>query len=210
MTRSGLLLSLLMAPILTAGCTPSTPADARGSAVAGVSASWPLTGKARVAEGDSAMVVSGSPIASEVGRDVLRQGGNAVDAAVAVGFALLDAAGNPTERSITGHLSAGVPGSVAGLAEAHRLHGRLPWADLVEPAVRLARDGFIVDEYREQSIAEDTVRLARFPASAASYLPGGKPPKAGTRLMQPDLARTLETIRDHGAGGFYRGRVADL
>ena len=122
----------------------------------------------------------------------------------------LDAAGNPTERSITGHLSAGVPGSVAGLAEAHRLHGRLPWADLVEPAVRLARDGFIVDEYREQSIAEDTVRLARFPASAASYLPGGKPPKAGTRLMQPDLARTLETIRDHGAGGFYRGRVADL
>ena len=128
------------------------------------------------------MVVSGSGIASEVGRDVLREGGNAVDAAVAVGFALavvhpeagnlggggfmvirrrdgevqaldyretaparatrdmyLDEQGNPTERSITGHLAAGVPGAVAGLVEAHRRYGRLPLRRLIDPAIALAR-----------------------------------------------------------------------
>jgi gamma-glutamyltranspeptidase/glutathione hydrolase len=249
-SRTRLLSSLLAASILISACAP---VPSRGSLITGAAASWPLTGTARVAEGHSAMVVSGSPIASEVGRAILRRGGNAVDAAVAVGFTLavvhpeagnlggggfmvirlpdgsvttldyreaapaaatrdmyLDAGGNPTERSITGHLSAGVPGSVAGLAEAHRVHGRLPWADLVEPAIRLARDGFVVDAYRERSIAGDTVRLSQFPGSAASFLPGGKPPRAGTRLVQPDLARTLEAIRDHGADGFYRGPVADL
>ena len=199
------------------------------------------------------MVVSGSGIASEVGRAILREGGNAVDAAVAVGFALavvhpeagniggggfmvirhrdgttrtldyretapsratrdmyLDGRGEPTERSITGHLAAGVPGSVAGLVEAHRRDGRLPLAAVVQPAVDLARDGFLVDEYRSESIRSDSARLASFPASRASFLPGGAPPRAGTVLRQPDLARTLEAIRDHGTDGFYRGPVADL
>ncbi len=199
------------------------------------------------------MVVSGSPLASAVGRDVLRAGGNAVDAAVAVGFALavvhpeagniggggfmvvrlpdgtvrtldyretapgaatrdmyLDPAGNPTDRSITGHLSAGVPGSVAGLAEAHRRYGRLPWRDVVEPAIRLARDGFVIDQFRSQSIRADSARLSRFPGSAAAYLPGGGPPAPGATLTQPDLASTLESIQRDGADGFYRGRVADL
>jgi gamma-glutamyltranspeptidase / glutathione hydrolase len=122
----------------------------------------------------------------------------------------LDEHGEPTERSLTGHLAAGVPGSVAGLVEAQRRFGRLPLAAVVEPAVRLARDGFVVDEYRRSSIAGDSARLARFPASRASFLPNGAPPVAGSVLRQPELGTTLEAIRDHGADGFYRGPVADL
>ena len=220
---------------------------------AGIARDWPLERKARVTEAPSAMVVSGHPRASEVGRDVLRAGGNAVDAAVAVGFALavlhpeagniggggfmvirtadgqvrsldyretapgrasrdmyLDENGDPTELSVTGHLSAGVPGSPAGLVEAHRALGRLPLDSVILPAIRLAREGFEVDEYRSESIRSDSARLASFPASAAGFLPGGRPPAPGERLVQPDLAATLEAIRREGADGFYRGRVADL
>ena len=102
------------------------------------------------------------------------------------------------------------PGSVAGLVEAHKTLGRLPFADVIEPAIRLAREGFVVDEYRSQSIASDSVRLSSFPASRASFLPNGGRPVPGTILRQPDLAATLEAIRDQGAAGFYQGRVADL
>ena len=221
--------------------------------LAGIAPTWRYAGQARITEAGSAMVVSGHPLASAVGRDLLRRGGNAVDAAVAVGFTLavvhpeagnlggggfmvirtaagevrtldyretapgrasrdmyLDASGEPTELSVTGHLSAGVPGAVAGLVEAHRAMGRLPFAEVIGPAIALARDGFVIDEYRSESIASDSARLARFPASAASFLPGGRPPAVGSTLRQPDLARTLEAIRDGGADGFYRGPVADL
>jgi gamma-glutamyltranspeptidase/glutathione hydrolase len=196
------------------------------------------------------MVVSGSPIASEVGRDVLQRGGNAVDAAVAIGFALavvLPEAGNiggggfmiirpgdgrvyaldyretaparasrdmyrgaGDEASLTGHLAAGVPGSVAGLIEAHRRFGRLPFSDVVGPAIRLANEGFVVDEYRSRSISGDSARLAFFPASRATFLPADRPPPPGATFLQPELGATLEAIRDSGAAGFYRGRVADL
>jgi gamma-glutamyltranspeptidase/glutathione hydrolase len=199
------------------------------------------------------MVVSGSPIASEVGRDILRRGGNATDAAVAVGFALavvhpeagnlggggfmvmrtkdgdvsaidyremapgaatrdmyLDRNGNPSDLSVIGHLAAGVPGSVAGMLEAHRRFGKLPLADLIEPAIRLARDGFVVDSFRFRSIESDRDRLHLFPASRRSFLPdSGHAPRPGTRWSQPDLARTLGAIRDQGRDGFYRGWVAD-
>jgi gamma-glutamyltranspeptidase/glutathione hydrolase len=220
---------------------------------AGIARDWDLAGKARVTEAPSAMVVSGHPLASQLGRDVLRAGGNAVDAAVAVGFALavvhpeagniggggfmvirtadgqvrtldyretapgrasrdmyLDANGEPTELSVTGHLSAGVPGSPAGLVEAHRTLGRLPFDSVILPAIRLARDGFEIDDYRSESIRSDSTRLSMFPASAATFLPGGRPPVVGSRLLQPELAATLEAIRRHGADGFYRGLVADL
>ena len=93
----------------------------------------------------------------------------------------LDALGEPTDRSLTGHLAAGVPGAVAGLTEAQHRFGRLPFAQVIAPAIRLAREGFLVDEYRSQSIAGDSARLARFPASRASFLPDGAPPAAGTR-----------------------------
>jgi gamma-glutamyltranspeptidase/glutathione hydrolase len=234
------------------GCGPRSAPPAAGPAV-GTAAGWEFTGRARVAEGSRAMVVAGSLIASQVGREILRQGGNAVDAAVAVGFAMavvhpeagnlggggfmvirladgtvqtldyretaparatrdmyLDSLGEPTDRSLTGHLAAGVPGAVAGLTEAHHRFGHLPFAAVIAPAIGLARDGFVVDEYRSRSIAGDSARLARFPASRASFLPDGAPPVAGTVLRQPDLAATLEAILERGADGFYQGRVADL
>ena len=237
--------------LFAAACGHGSPPAA--GPVAGAAPGWEYAGRARVTEGSRAMVVSGSGIASDVGRDILRQGGTAVDAAVAVGFALavvhpeagnlggggfmvirsrdgtvrtldyretaparatrdmyLDAQGEPTDLSLTGHLAAGVPGSVAGLVEAHRRYGRLPFAAVIGPAIRLAREGFLVDEYRSRSIADDSARLARFPASRASYLPNGTPPASGTLLQQPDLATTLEAIRDRGADGFYHGPVADL
>jgi gamma-glutamyltranspeptidase / glutathione hydrolase len=248
-------LHCLLAPIVllaAAACGPG-PGTAVPLPATGIAPDWKFTGDARVTQGSHAMVVSGNGIASDVGRKILRQGGNAVDAAVAVGFALavvhpeagniggggfmvirlrdgstqaldyretapgratrdmyLDERGEPTERSITGHLAAGVPGSVAGLVAAHRRYGRLPLAAVVQPAIDLARDGFQVDEYRSESIQSDSARLASFPASRAAFLPGGAPPAPGSVLRQSDLARTLEAIRDHGADGFYRGPVAEL
>ncbi len=243
--------ALPLALVLLAACA-GRAAEAPEPA-AGIGRDWALEDKARVTEGASAMVVSGHPLASEIGRDILRAGGNAVDAAVAVGFALavvhpeagniggggfmvirtadgraqaldyretapgaatpdmyLDANGEPTELSVTGHLSAGVPGSPAGLVEAHRALGRLPFDSVILPAIRLARDGYEMDEYRSESIRSDSVRLAMFSASAASFLPGGRPPAPGTKLVQPDLAATLQAMRTGGADGFYRGRTADL
>jgi gamma-glutamyltranspeptidase/glutathione hydrolase len=220
------------------------------SPMPGTARTWPYLGKARVTNAAKAMVVSGSPIASEVGREILQQGGNAVDAAVAVGFALAvvhPEAGNiggggfmiirprdgsvhaldyretapvgasrdmyraaGEDASVTGHLSVGVPGAVAGLTEAHRRFGRLPFASVIGPAIRLANEGFVVDEYRSSSIGGDSARLVLFPASRATFLPNGRPPIPGTTFNQPELGATLEAIRDSGAAGFYGGWVADL
>ena len=220
------------------------------SPMSGTARTWPYLGKARVTNAAKAMVVSGSPIASDVGREILQQGGNAVDAAVAVGFALAvvhPEAGNiggggfmiirlhdgsvqaldyremapagasrdmyraaGEDASVTGHLSVGVPGAVAGLTEAHRRFGRLPFASVIGPAIRLANEGFVVDEYRSSSIGEDSARLVLFPASRATFLPNGRPPIPGTTFNQPELGATLEAIRDGGAAGFYGGWVADL
>ena len=221
----------------------STPAG-------GIAPTWAFSGKARVITASQALVVSGSPIASEIGTDILRQGGNAVDAAVAVGFALavvhpeagniggggfmvirladgrvqtLDyretAPGRATrdmyvpagpEASVTGHLAAGVPGAVAGLTAAHRRFGRLPFTVVIQPAIRLAFEGFLIDDYRSRSIGEDSTRLVLFPASRSTFLPNDRPPAPGSTFRQPELGATLEAIRDSGAAGFYRGRVADL
>ena len=115
-------------------------------------------------------------------------------------------AGPPS--STEGPLASGVPGSVAGLALAHRRAGRLPWKTVVEPAVRLARDGFVMTAAVSESIASDKDRLAADPEAARIFLPGGAPPAPGTTFRQPELARTLEAIRDRGEDGFYRGRIA--
>jgi gamma-glutamyltranspeptidase/glutathione hydrolase len=116
--------------------------------------------------------------------------------------------GAPPPSSIEGALASGVPGTVAGLALAHRKAGRLPWKDVVEPAVRLARDGFVMTAAVSESIAEGKKRLAADPEAARIFLPGGAPPAPGTLFRQPELAATLEAIRDRGEDGFYRGSVA--
>jgi gamma-glutamyltranspeptidase/glutathione hydrolase len=200
-----------------------------------------------------AMVGSTSALASEAGLDLLRRGGNAIDAAVGVGFALavthpeagnlgggglmvirladgrattidyrevapalatrdmfLGPDGDPVaERSRIGPLASGVPGSVAGLAYAHAKYGRLPLRDVIAPAIRLAREGFTVSAALERSLAEAHDRLSHFPESLRVLTRRGEPYVEGERLVQPDLARTLRLIAEHGADGFYRGPVAD-
>jgi len=199
------------------------------------------------------MVASTDHRASRVGVDVLAEGGNAVDATVAIAFALAvvnPEAGNvggsgfllahlPDDTTVAldfrgiapagatpdmftsnrgaaddpsqlGHLAVAVPGSVRGLHDAHARLGSLPWARLVEPAVELAR-GFTTDDRVARSYEPHIVDgLGRFPASADIFLPGGAPPREGATFRQPDLARTLERIRDRGADGFYLGETAEL
>jgi gamma-glutamyltranspeptidase/glutathione hydrolase len=91
---------------------------------------------------------------------------------------------------------------------AHQKLGSKPWADLVRPAIRLAEDGFVVDDYAAMILKTEAARLARFPASAELYLTKGQPPAPGTRLKNPDLARTLRRIAEAGRDGFYRGETA--
>lgn len=122
----------------------------------------------------------------------------------------LDARGKPTERSLTGHLAAGVPGSVAGLFEAHQKLGRLSWQELVKPAVELAESGFVMDAGLSAVIASERKRLAQFSASADLFLPGGAPVAPGTLWRNPDLAATLRRIAAQGPAGFYSGPTADL
>jgi gamma-glutamyltranspeptidase/glutathione hydrolase len=208
----------------------------------------------QIARGRRGAVVSVDPIASKVGLDVLKAGGNAVDAAVAVALALavvhpqagnlggggflvvrmadgrelaldfremaprrahrdmfLDADGQVIERaSLHTARAAGVPGSPAGLSRAHELLGSKPWRELVLPAIALARDGFAVDHFLHEDIVEEQALLASWPATGRLFVPDGKPLAPGSLLRQPDLARTLERLAEHGAKGFYAGETAAL
>ena len=202
--------------------------------------------------GTGGMLSTTDRVASEIGAEVLRRGGNAVDAAVAVHFALavvnpeagniggggfmvvrmadgevaaldfrekaplaaardmfLDESGSLTDRSHVGHLAAGVPGSVAGMWEAHERFGSLPWTELVEPSVNLA-EGIVVHERLASSLQEYQVDLRRYPATASLFLPNGRAPRVGDRFIQQDLAATLRRISSEGKDGFYRGRTAEL
>src|SRR2546429_847885 len=218
-----------------------------------IAADWSLGQRVTPVTGEHAMVVTSHPLASNVGVDMLRRGGNAIDAAVAVAFALavvqpvagniggggflvarmqegtvgaldfretaptratrdmyVDTAGNAIGSSLTGHRSVGVPGTVAGMYEAHRRFGRLPWKELLVPAIALARDGYLLDGPRSHVIEREAERLGRFPASRAQFLVDGAAPPPGTRFVQPELARTLQLIADSGAAAFYDGSIAHL
>ena len=109
-----------------------------------------------------------------------------------------------------GHRVAATPGTVAGLALAHKQWGTLPWRDLVMPAVRLAREGFEVNEALARSlngVLKSTEQFAEFPRVNRPH--GTEKWPAGDRLVQPDLAQTLERIADGGADAFYRGPIAE-
>jgi gamma-glutamyltranspeptidase/glutathione hydrolase len=95
------------------------------------------------------------------------------------------------------------------MALVHERHGTLPWKELIEPAIRLAEDGFVVDAYTWASLEGDSEDIRRFPGAAAILFPGGNPPPIGSRLRQPGLARTLRLIAAGGADVFYRGEIAD-
>ena len=122
----------------------------------------------------------------------------------------LDEHGALTDRSTTGHLAAGVPGSVAGLWALHQKFGTMPWRTLVEPAIALAENGFAVDADFSSSIADDAKRLAKFPASAALLLPNGREPAVGSTWKNPELAGVLRRIAATGRDGFYTGQTAAL
>src|SRR5436189_4534120 len=239
--------------LAAAGCggvrPPETPAPViRGAPI--IPATWTL--RSQPVTAPHAMVVTAHPLATQAGVEILKEGGNAIDAAVAVAFALevvypvagnvggggfivyctaagevtaldyreaapagasrdmyLDSAGNVTEKSVVGHLAAGVPGSVAGLHEAWKRYGSLPWATLIAPAIRLAQ-GHIIDTARSRDIYYEREMLARFPASRAQFLVNDSAPAPGTLWKQHDLARTLQLISDSGPSVFYRGQIADL
>ncbi len=122
----------------------------------------------------------------------------------------LDAQGRLTDQSLNGHLAAGVPGTVAGLWEAHRKFGTRPWAELVAPSIALAESGFVVSQDFAQTIRGDSARLVRFPESARLFFPHGRIPGVGDLWKNPDLAETLRRIVRDGAAGFYQGRTAGL
>ena len=205
------------------------------------------------AYGRKAMIVAVEDRAVDVGVDVLRSGGNAVDAAVAVGFALavtypfagnlggggfmlirladgrttfidfrekapakasrdmyLDASGKPTEDSVVGWRSVGVPGTVRGLELAHRKYGQKPWAELVMPAIRLAANGFPVSLSQMESWKHYASLLSQFPESKRIFLKDGAHYGWQENFRQPELARTLDRIARRGAADFYEGETARL
>ena len=201
------------------------------------------------------MVVSSHYLASEAGHEILRQGGNAVDAAVATALALavtLPRAGNiggggflvyhgadgevtsfsfrekaPLAATETmyldqygriknnsnhdGALSVGVPGTIAGLVLAHERLGTMEWADLVEPAIKLAEDGFPSTWAMQSFLADLSNNPSEYPSTSKAFLkPGNIPYEPGEIWKQPDLARTLKRIQEQGHDGFYKGETARL
>ncbi len=123
----------------------------------------------------------------------------------------LDKDGNyDKQRHHDSPLSVGVPGTVAGLHLAWREKGRLPWKRLVEPAIRLARDGFPLSDGLARSLKSVLPDMKKYPASVAAFSKDGVPYEAGELFRQRDLARTLERIAKKGPSGFYQGETAEL
>ncbi|MGC1357661.1 MAG: gamma-glutamyltransferase [Xanthobacteraceae bacterium] len=216
----------------------------------------PATFRAQAVTATNGMVVAQEAIAARIGADILRKGGNAVDAAVAIGFTMavtypragniggggfmiihradgddtaidyretapaainktsfLDPQGNADpQKSRDSALGIGVPGTVAGLALAEERYGsgHFTLADLIQPAIALARDGIPVADDTADSLPQDRVRLARWPSSAQIFLKAdGSVLAPGDMLVQTDLAATLQAVANKGPRAFYEGPVAE-
>jgi gamma-glutamyltranspeptidase/glutathione hydrolase len=214
--------------------------------------SQPPAGQAgrSVAVGHNGMVATSHPLAALVGLDVLKQGGNAVDAAIATSAAMglmepmscgiggdlfaivwdaknqkllgLNASGAAPKRATrewfkgeglteipeTGPLSWSVPGCVAGWEELRKKLGTKTLAQLLEPAIRYAEEGFPVPEVIAGYWREAARKLGRTPEARSTYLPAGRPPSVGELFKNPYLAKTYRELATHGAAAFYRGRIA--
>jgi gamma-glutamyltranspeptidase / glutathione hydrolase len=211
---------------------------------------WPRE-SVRAAHG---MVATDEPLASQAGVEILRRGGNAVDAAVATSFALAvvePAAGNiggggfmlvrlasgkttffdyretapakaaremyilpdgklDPEASTLGYRSVAIPGTVAGLDLALKTLGTMKLADVMQPAIRLARQGFPISEKLARELAEERAGLERFSTSKRIFLNDGKMFRRGDSLRQPELAATLKRIAQNGPAEFYQGETAEM
>ncbi|HEY0110397.1 MAG TPA: gamma-glutamyltransferase [Fibrella sp.] len=255
----------LIAHFLILGCKPTQPATSQTGVQTGQGVYQykeedptlkPFFSDRQGVIGRNGMVASAHPEASQVGLNILKAGGNAVDAAVAVQFALavvypgagniggggfmvyrdksgqastldyrekapgkatetmyLDSAGNVRAggQSLGGHLASGVPGSVAGMVQAHQKFGKLTWAQVLQPAVDLAEKGFPLTE-------RDATGLNRIKDDLVQYNPGktyfmhpeGRTWQKGDVLVQADLGNTLRRIQTQGRAGFYGGETARL
>ena len=202
--------------------------------------------------GENGMVVTAQHLATHVGVDVLKAGGNAVDAAVAVGYALavvypaagnlggggfmtvqladgrktfldfrekaplaatadmyLDKDGNVVPGlSAKGHLAVGVPGTVSGMELALSKYGTLKRAQVIAPAIKLAEDGFALDQGDIDMLHSATEEFKKDQDLRGIFLNKGEPLQVGQKLVQKDLARTLREISAKGTDGFYKGWVA--
>ncbi|NCQ17469.1 MAG: gamma-glutamyltransferase [Ignavibacteria bacterium] len=209
---------------------------------------------AKTGHGKRGMVVSAEPIATQVGVQILKKGGNAVDAAVAIGFSLAvtyPVAGNLggggymvihlpdgrntaidyretaaslaqrdmyldkngvflPELSQVGILSAGIPGSVAGLLSALEKYGTMKIADVLQPAINLAEDGFPLSFSNAKSLEKTLKDFEKFTSSLKVFSKNGTAYQEGDIFKQPDLAKTLVEIKNLGKNGFYKGKVAEL
>ncbi|AMP16798.1 gamma-glutamyltransferase [Collimonas pratensis] len=205
-------------------------------------------------EAKNGMVVTSQHLASQVGVDILKMGGNAIDAAVAVGYAqavvnpccgniggggfmtihladgrdtfinfretapaaasanmYLDANGKAiTNASLFGYLAAGVPGTVLGLDSAQRKYGKLTRAQVMQPAIKLARDGYILNRGDTDILDTTIAQFKKDPEAARLFLRrDGTPLQPGDRLVQKDLAKTLEAISRNGPDAFYKGAIPE-
>lgn len=231
MTRSLLVVLALVIGTAFSACRPPKPAEApaRPDTAPPADRRIPFNYTGR-----RGLVVAAHPLAAEAGLDMLKKGGNAVDAVVAAAFSLnvaepfasgiggggaalvVPTDGAPVaydyrevvaDDGVVPSSGTGVPGFVAGMALLHAEHGTLPWAELLAPAIALARDGHPVSEMlavqlRDQRGLDSAARLAQF-------APGGRPLAEGELLVQEELAQTMELLAQEGPAAAYTGALAD-